>query len=280
MSKVEGRIQKLIEEKFPNYSKTVISEKEPEFYTDNGLPVYTNHLVGQKFPARVPYYLEVQRCTNRRNNMWVTHKLHATCGVFLRAEALPKPKAGGDTFTMSSYHALFFDNQGEKIADGDEEKTDNVWESIVGETKTRSRLTLRPHNHEGIQIKETPLGNYRQYIPKGADLLWHEKFMADEVVFRTSRKQLLENKWSGQSLQTHVDTPVDNGVSKPIPIAGIIPIREPRHIGFLLDVKVSCDGIAGIIQPHPTTIQRKDGTQAGNPQMVLAHHIAFTAVKP
>ena len=292
MSKVEGQIKKLIEEKFPQFSRTVISEKEPEFYTDSDLPVYTNHLAGkgEQPPPRVPYYLNVERCTNMRKNLWKTHKLHATCGVFLRAEALPTPKPGGDTFTLSSYHALFFQNQAQKIADGDEANTDEVWESVVGEMKTKARLTVKPHNYPGIRIKETPLGNYRQYIPKSGDLLWHEKFMADEVVFRTSRKQLRERNWSGQSLQTHVYTPVDNGPSVPIPIAGIIPIKDPRHIGLLLGTKVSCGGIAGVIRRHPITIQRKDGAQVegrdhipahqNKPEMVLAHHFAFSTVEP
>lgn len=287
MRLVEDKIQELVKDKYPQYSKTVVSEKEPEYITEEGLPVYTRDLVNsQKPPPRIPYYLQIKRRTGLNQSLVDTHKNHSTCGVFFRAEALPYPKAGGDMYTMTSYHALFFEQEGKKLATGDDQQAYDVLKKLAGNFAIELVATLKPHNYKELPLKGFPLGNFRYFIPQDQNVLKYDKFMADEVFLRASRSQLLLRGWTGECLQSHVNfTPVGgvNPVSKPIPIRGILPIKEPGDIGRLINVRVWCAGSCGTICPHPTTIKTKD--PIGNPgsqpatettKFMIAHHIAFT----
>lgn len=304
---VEEPILQLINNKYPHYSEPIVSEKEPEYFTDEGYPVYTRDLVDtQKPPPRIPYYLQIERRESWHQSSVHTHKNHSTCGVFFRAGVLPyKNKAGVDQavpekvkelrecfdpFTITSYHALFFNGEERTLAACDDEQEYAEWKKLVGDFKTEMMPTLKPHNYQGLPIKGTPYGNFRYFIPQTLDVEQHNKFMADEVFLRTSEKELTSRGWIWDRLQSHVNfTPVGEGSpgTEPIPICGILPIKEPGDIGRLINVRIWCAGACGTIRQHPTTIERKVRDQeipeVGSTKvkkMKIAHHIAFTLEGP
>lgn len=288
---IGNKINLLIKTEFPQYEhKVVVSGHMPEMFTENGLPLYTKQL-GQSNNQRqkTPMYLTKETYFGSTKKLKKTiEENKATFGVFLNATTKGSPY--GTTFTVSAGHSLLSNEQCIEMALGDEEKRHATWQDVVGKVKTDSHLSVAPHNGQPFNIKEVPLLQYRHYIPSQTgnpehykDLLWHDKFIADDLALQMEKGELINRGWTGDCLQRHISyTPLDGEPAKPIDIAGMIKIKEPRHLGMLLNVKVSCAGIPGVIRPHITSITKKgnsNSTSAAS-SFQLAHHIAFDTDQP
>ena len=274
---VEEDVKLLVSEKYPDFKQIVISDMEPQQVTDDGLPIYTK-LLTRKPKARIPFFLKKQKCTDAQRNMWVTDRHSATCGVFLRAMSLSKEPARETIYALTAGHSLLSSAQCKQLAYGHDE-VKSIWIDVVDNVKTDFRLSVAPHGYPPFEIREVPLINFRHYVPiDDSQLLWHEKFMADETILEVNQRQLRERGWTGDKLQSFLEcTPIRGQPTGKVDIAGVMKIKDPKDIGRLLNARVICGGIAGTIRPHPTRINNKTDDLC---KWKLAHHIAFCCEQP
>lgn len=81
-------------------------------------------------------------------------------------------------YALSAGHSLLSTEQCLRLVKGDKEENSKVWREIVGDVKTRYRLTVAPHDQPPFEICEVPLINFRYYVPSdNSNLLWHESFL-------------------------------------------------------------------------------------------------------
>lgn len=284
MGLVAPKIRRLIEEKFPDYSETVISEREPPSRTSSGLPIYTKFLVGEK-PV-IPFFLKRQTCVDPQRDYWETERHHATCGVFATAKCLSGTKPYYTTYALTAGHSILTPTQCKEMVETNSYmKRRKIWKGVVGEVLTEQRLSIAPFKHPPFSIVGIPLVNLKQYTRITKDLkekLWHEQFMSDDAAFQMDQGELNVRRCKTDLFQKHVIyTPVPHARPLQIPIGGIIKIKDQNHLRKLINVKVFCGGVSGVIRQHPTTLlpNKSDGENSACP-MRLAHHIAFDVEGP
>ena len=263
---------------YPDFKEIVISNMEPQQCTDDGLPIYTKYLA-PKPEARIPFFLKRRKCTDYQRNKWVIENHSATCGVFLRAVCLSKEPVRHTIYALTAAHSLLSREQCNQLASGDsKERKKRIWKDVVGDVKTDSRLSVAPHGYPPFEIRGVPLINFRQYVPTvDSQLLWHEKFMADETALEVNQRQLREREWTGDNLQSFSEyTPIRGSPARREDIAGVIKIKNPEDIDLLLGVRVICGGVPGTIKCHPRSVYNNDKPC----QSKLAPHVAFCCEQP
>lgn len=277
---IKDEILQLIEEEFSAYrNKVIVSDKSPNMVTAHGLPIYTRHLAGDRGSSLM--YL-TKETANEDQSSSTTEKKKATCGVYFCATG----KGSRDNiFAVTAGHSLLTHAQCLQIAsEGNKQTRKKFWKSLVGETATESHLSLAPNNKKPVNTTGIPFVNYRHHVPgvgsnsedlgEYDNLLWHEKFMADEFAIQINKEDLKDNlqEFFGR-LQRHVAfSSINSDTPQNIKIGGILKIKDPKDLVRLRNVRVSCAGIPGVIRLHSTTIK-------GAP-FQMGHHVAFDTEAP
>ena len=289
-----------LKKKYPKW-QIITSVIEPVLKSQPGnLPIYTVHLDNNS--RMMPYYLHM-------NAFSANEKTHmATVGTFVKDDMC---RRRGVIYGATAAHALLNSEQQRYLSDYDtcnpetiKVRIREVCAAVVARTSLDEQLSISPHSHQPVPIRDSPFLCFCHMIPTPengqSQLRPFQKFTSDIVLLpvdadNLDREAVTEN--SAESFLASVtDHPSINEVDRPLihtPVAGYIDIKSTEDIDRLRigRVRIIIEGIWGelIQQPktftratfgnlvHPGQSNRRE--MAHIPKHMIAPHFAFTTKK-